>query len=275
MRWWQYRHVHRMFGWKFWAFVVGAAPLEAELEAFWSELGFVVIQGYGLTETAPIVTLNHPFGTKKGSVGKAIAGVEVKIAADGEILVRGENVTTRLLQRGRGNRARVRGRLVPHRRHRRNRRTNGQLYIRGRKKEMIVTPEGTERLPGGCRAGAQPPRRRARLRRRRRADRIGRARARGAGARSGVRCRRRRAAGERAARRSPEDPPCAGLAGAGAAADRGHAQAEAGRDSRLGDEPAPRRASSRRRPATRSRRSSPSTPAARISRRRRRSRSSG
>ena len=65
-----------------------------ELEAFWSELGLVVIQGYGLTETAPIVTLNHPFGTKKGSVGKAIAGVEVKIAPDGEILVRGENVTT-------------------------------------------------------------------------------------------------------------------------------------------------------------------------------------
>ena len=52
------------------------------------------MQGYGLTETAPIVSLNHPFGTKKGSVGKAIAGVEVKIAPDGEILVRGENVTT-------------------------------------------------------------------------------------------------------------------------------------------------------------------------------------
>ena len=112
-------------GWKFWAFVVGAAPLEPELEAFWGELGFVVIQGYGLTETAPIVTLNHPFGTKKGSVGKAIAGVEVKIAPDGEILVRGENVTQRLLQRRRGNGARVRGRLVPHRRHRRDRRRTG------------------------------------------------------------------------------------------------------------------------------------------------------
>ena len=112
----------RCSGWKFWAFVVGAAPLDAELEAFWGELGFVVIQGYGLTETAPIVTLNHPFGTKKGSVGKAIAGVEVKIAPDGEILVRGENVTTGYFNAGRGNRARVRGRLVPHRRHRRDRR---------------------------------------------------------------------------------------------------------------------------------------------------------
>ena len=92
-RWWRYRAIHRLFGWKFWAFVVGAAPLDSDLEAFWSELGFVVIQGYGLTETAPIVSLNHPFSTKKGSVGKAIAGVEVKIAPDGEILVRGENVT--------------------------------------------------------------------------------------------------------------------------------------------------------------------------------------
>ena len=57
-------------------------------------LGFAVVQGYGLTETAPIVTLNHPFSTSRGSVGKPIAGVEVKIADDGEILVRGDNVTS-------------------------------------------------------------------------------------------------------------------------------------------------------------------------------------
>ena len=89
-RWWRYRTIHRLFGWKFWAFVVGAAPLDSELEALWSELGYVVVQGYGLTETAPIVSLNHPFSTRKGSVGKAMAGVEVKLAPDGEILVRGE-----------------------------------------------------------------------------------------------------------------------------------------------------------------------------------------
>ena len=57
------------------------------------KLGFLVVQGYGLTETAPIVTLNHPFSTRKGSVGKPIHGVEVRIAEDGEILVRGDNVT--------------------------------------------------------------------------------------------------------------------------------------------------------------------------------------
>ena len=93
-RWWRYRKVHRMFGLKFWAFIVGAAPLGPSLEEYWKRLGFVVIQGYGLTETAPIVTLNHPFKTNTGSVGSAIGGVEIKIAEDGEILVRGENVSS-------------------------------------------------------------------------------------------------------------------------------------------------------------------------------------
>ncbi len=93
-RWWKYRRVHSAFGVKFWAFVVGAAPLPPDVEEFWRRLGFVVVQGYGLTETAPIVTLNHPFKTSKGSVGTAIQGVEIRIAEDGEILVRGENVTS-------------------------------------------------------------------------------------------------------------------------------------------------------------------------------------
>ena len=65
-RWWHYRRVHRLFGLKFWAFVVGAAPLDPALEAFWGRLGFVVVQGYGLTETAPIVTLNHPLRAAQG-----------------------------------------------------------------------------------------------------------------------------------------------------------------------------------------------------------------
>jgi len=145
-RWWHFRKIHRLFGLKFWAFVVGAAPLDASLEAFWGELGFVVVQGYGLTETAPIVSLNHPFGTKKGSVGKAMAGVEVKIAADGEILVRGENVTkgyfnaaeetAKAFEGGWFHTGDI-GEIGP----------GGELFIRGRKKEMIVTPEGLNVFP--------------------------------------------------------------------------------------------------------------------------------
>ena len=145
-RWWRHRAIHRQLGLKFWAFIVGAAPLEGALEAFWGELGFVVIQGYGLTETAPIVSLNHPFGTKRGSVGKAIAGVEMKIAPDGEILVRGENVT-----RGYFNAAEETARAFEdgwfHTGDIGELASDGQLFIRGRKKEMIVTPEGLNVFP--------------------------------------------------------------------------------------------------------------------------------
>ncbi len=59
-RWWHYRRIHRLFGWKFWAFVVGAAPLPPDVEEFWSRLGFLTIQGYGFLAPRPIVTLNHP-----------------------------------------------------------------------------------------------------------------------------------------------------------------------------------------------------------------------
>jgi long-chain acyl-CoA synthetase len=145
-RWWRYRRVHRAFGLKFWCFVVGAAPLEPELEEFWSRLGFLVVQGYGLTETAPIVTLNHPFRTGRGSVGKAIGGVQIKIGPDGEILVRGENVTTgyfqspletaQAFQDGWFHTGDI-GEIDE----------TGQLFIKGRKKEMIVTPEGLNVFP--------------------------------------------------------------------------------------------------------------------------------
>ena len=145
-RWWRYRRVHRLFGWKFWSFVVGAAPLDPGLEAFWSRLGFLVVQGYGLTETAPIVTLNHPFRTRRGSVGKPIAGIEVAIADDGEILVRGGNVTGGYYDAPEATAAAFRdgwfhtgdvGALD----------AEGRLTVHGRKKEMIVTPDGQNVFP--------------------------------------------------------------------------------------------------------------------------------
>ncbi|MEO5739310.1 MAG: AMP-binding protein, partial [Vicinamibacterales bacterium] len=145
-RWWRYRAVHRLFGLKFWSFVVGAAPLESSLESFWGRLGFVVVQGYGLTETAPIVTLNHPFSTSKGSVGKAIAGVDIRIAPDGEILVRGENVTTGYYGAPASTGAAFEGGWF-HTGDIGELDEAGRLFIRGRKKEMIVTPEGLNVFP--------------------------------------------------------------------------------------------------------------------------------
>jgi long-chain acyl-CoA synthetase len=154
-RWWRYRKIHGMFGMKFWAFIVGAAPLGSALEDFWKRLGFVVIQGYGLTETAPIVTLNHPFKTNTGSVGKPIAGVEVKIAEDGEILVRGENVTTGYFESasaGSASFGATAGRTIDgagwlHTGDVGEMDAEGRLFIRGRRKEMIVTPEGLNVFP--------------------------------------------------------------------------------------------------------------------------------
>ncbi len=145
-RWWRYRAVHRLFGFKFWAFVVGAAPLDPDLEAFWSRLGFLVVQGYGLTETAPIVTLNHPFRARRGTVGTPIGGVEVKIGPDGEILVRGDNVTSGYYNAPAETAAAFADGWF---------RTGdigsidetGRLSVRGRKKEMIVTPEGLNVFP--------------------------------------------------------------------------------------------------------------------------------
>jgi long-chain acyl-CoA synthetase len=145
-RWWKYRRAHRLFGLKFWAMVVGASPLDPDVEAFWGRLGFLVVQGYGLTETAPIVTLNHPFHASRGAVGKPIGGVEVRIAEDGEVLVRGENVTRGYFNAPDETRSAFRdgwfhtgdiGSLDD----------EGRLHIRGRKKEMIVTPEGLNVFP--------------------------------------------------------------------------------------------------------------------------------
>ena len=145
-RWWHFRRVHRFFGWKFWCIVVGAAPLEPELESFWRKLGFLVVQGYGLTETAPIVTLNHPFRASRGTVGTPIGGVEVRIAPDGEILVRGENVTAGYFNAPQETDASFEdgwfhtgdiGELD----------AGGRLLIKGRKKEMIVTPQGLNVFP--------------------------------------------------------------------------------------------------------------------------------
>jgi long-chain acyl-CoA synthetase len=87
-----YSKIREGLGGKIRTFCSGGAPLAPELTEFFWSLNVRVFQGYGLTETAPVVTANLPTANKVGTVGRPIPHVEVRIAEDGEILVKGPNV---------------------------------------------------------------------------------------------------------------------------------------------------------------------------------------
>ncbi len=154
---WRFRQIHRRFGWKFWAFISGGAALSGETEEFFKRLGYAVVQGYGMTETASLISLNHPFRAAQGSIGKVLPGREFRLAEDGEILVRGENVASGYWEAGALRPAGERDRPA----------TaggpgeagwlrtgdvgemdaEGNLRFRGRKKNVIVTPAGLNIYP--------------------------------------------------------------------------------------------------------------------------------
>jgi long-chain acyl-CoA synthetase len=73
-------------------FVSGGAPLGREIATWYADIGIRIHEGYGLTETSPVIALNNPIFHRLGAVGKPLPNVEVKIAADGEILVRGPSI---------------------------------------------------------------------------------------------------------------------------------------------------------------------------------------
>ena len=145
-RWWTFRPIRRQFGWKFWAFISGGAALDNETEDFWERLGYAVIQGYGLTETTSLISVNHPFRLGRGSIGKVLPGREVRLAEDGEVLVRGggvasgywdEHGTQTIADPKEWYRTGDIGALDE----------AGNLYFKGRKKDVIVTPAGTNVYP--------------------------------------------------------------------------------------------------------------------------------
>src|SRR5690606_7311678 len=84
--------IHARFGGNIRLFISGGAPLSREVGEFFLACGVTICEGYGLTESTTAICVNHPSDFRLGSVGKVFEGTEVKIAADGEILVRGDIV---------------------------------------------------------------------------------------------------------------------------------------------------------------------------------------
>ncbi len=137
-----FRRVHRELGGHLDLLVSGGAALSPELAATWERLGVTVLEGYGATECAPSIASNTRAARRRGSVGRPVPGVDVRIGEDGEILVRGANVTPGYWRDEKATRAAFTedgwyrtgdlGELDD----------DGFLRLRGRLKDLIVLPSG-------------------------------------------------------------------------------------------------------------------------------------
>ncbi len=87
-----YSKIREAFGGEVKVFVSGGAPLGMDTAGWFADAGIRIFEGYGLTETSPVIALNYPKANKIGTVGKKIPNVEVRIAADGEVEVKGPSI---------------------------------------------------------------------------------------------------------------------------------------------------------------------------------------
>ncbi|HZI90963.1 MAG TPA: long-chain fatty acid--CoA ligase [Thermoleophilaceae bacterium] len=147
-----YKNVRGIFGGNIRQCNTGAAPIATEILEFFYACGVPVMEGYGMTETATVATVNTPDAFRLGSVGKPIPRVEAKVAEDGELLLRGPNIfkgyykneeaTDDTLVGGwlhTGDLAKIDG--------------DGFVYIVGRKKDIIITAGGKNITPANLENG--------------------------------------------------------------------------------------------------------------------------
>jgi long-chain acyl-CoA synthetase len=145
VRLWTFRKIHFNIGWRLVTLMVGGAALDSSVEEFWRCLAYSMFQGYGLTETSPLITLADPTNSIAGSIGKALSGQEIRLV-ENEIYVRGPNVsegyfgdeskTNQVFSKGwfkTGDLAEID--------------KNGNIFFKGRKDDVIVRPDGINVYP--------------------------------------------------------------------------------------------------------------------------------
>ncbi len=141
-----FRPVHQRMGGRIRFFMSGGAYLDPELQTKWGNMGIRVMQGYGATEASPVITTNSLSRQKPGSVGRVLAGQDVRIADDGEVLTRGPNVTQGYWRNEAATAAAFEDGWY---------RTgdlgsmddDGFLFLKGRKKDLIVLANGQNVYP--------------------------------------------------------------------------------------------------------------------------------